>query len=48
MLVQLMNDKKYNMRKMYLIGFPLLYKGAFIHSKIVAKKMPKLDKHMVS
>jgi len=46
MLVQLLNDKKYNLRARFLPGFPLLQQTFWIWEKLLAKYVPKIAKHL--
>jgi hypothetical protein len=47
-LIQLLNDPKYDMHSRFLPGFPRLYETFFVFEKCIEKKMPKLAKHFVS
>jgi hypothetical protein len=48
MLVNFLNDPKFNMRSRFLPGFPRLYESFFVHEKIVEKSFPKIMENFVN
>jgi hypothetical protein len=47
MLVQLLNDKKYDLHSRFLPGFPRLYESFYVHEKLIEKRFPKIMENFV-
>jgi len=45
-LSRLLNAQTYNLRGLFLPGFPMLYQHCYVHERIVATRLPQVSKHL--